>query len=77
MAANVTPKLWELADMVKVLEDWETTEIESWSDPTQIISSAAGSSEAQTALRETGRLKRVLAHYSSEDRGQPIDQSRK
>jgi IS1 family transposase len=23
MAANVTPKLWELADMVKVLEDWE------------------------------------------------------
>ena len=23
MAANVTPKLWELADMVKVLENWE------------------------------------------------------
>ena len=23
MAANVTPKLWELTDMVKVLEDWE------------------------------------------------------
>jgi IS1 family transposase len=23
MAANVTPKLWELSDMVKVLEDWE------------------------------------------------------
>jgi IS1 family transposase len=23
MAAGVTPKLWELADMVKVLEDWE------------------------------------------------------
>ena len=23
MAANVTTKLWELADMVKVLEDWE------------------------------------------------------
>jgi hypothetical protein len=25
MAARVTTKLWELADMVKVLEDWETT----------------------------------------------------
>jgi len=24
MAAGVTPKLWEMADMVKVLEDWET-----------------------------------------------------
>jgi hypothetical protein len=24
MAAGVTPKLWELTDMVKVLEDWET-----------------------------------------------------
>jgi len=24
MAAGVTTKLWELADMVKVLEDWET-----------------------------------------------------
>lgn len=23
MAANVTPKLWEMSDMVKVLEDWE------------------------------------------------------
>lgn len=23
MAANVTTKLWELSDMVKVLEDWE------------------------------------------------------
>jgi len=23
MAANVTPKFWEMADMVKVLEDWE------------------------------------------------------
>jgi hypothetical protein len=23
MAAGVTPKLWEMADMVKVLEDWE------------------------------------------------------
>lgn len=23
MAAGVTPKLWELADMVKVLEEWE------------------------------------------------------
>ncbi len=23
MAAGVTSKLWELADMVKVLEDWE------------------------------------------------------
>jgi hypothetical protein len=22
-AAGVTPKLWEIADMVKVLEDWE------------------------------------------------------
>ncbi|MCW5737113.1 MAG: IS1 family transposase, partial [Enhydrobacter sp.] len=26
MAAGVTPKLWEVADMVKVLEDWETTQ---------------------------------------------------
>ena len=25
MAAGVTPKLWELSDMVKVLEDWEVT----------------------------------------------------
>lgn len=24
MAANVTPKAWEMSDMVKVLEDWET-----------------------------------------------------
>ena len=23
MAANVTGKLWEMSDMVKVLEDWE------------------------------------------------------
>jgi hypothetical protein len=22
--AGVTPKLWEMSDMVKVLEDWET-----------------------------------------------------
>jgi len=26
MAAGVTTKLWELADMVKVLEDWEKTQ---------------------------------------------------
>ena len=26
MAAGVTTKLWELADMVRVLEDWETTQ---------------------------------------------------
>ena len=25
MAAKVTPKLWEMSDMVKVLEDWETS----------------------------------------------------
>ena len=25
MAAGVTPKLWEMSDMVKVLEDWEST----------------------------------------------------
>jgi IS1 family transposase len=25
MAAGVTPKLWEMADMVKVLEDWESS----------------------------------------------------
>jgi IS1 family transposase len=25
MAANVTPKLWEMSDMVKVLEDWENS----------------------------------------------------
>jgi IS1 family transposase len=25
MAAGVTPKLWEMSDMVKVLEDWETS----------------------------------------------------
>ena len=24
MAASVTDKLWEMSDMVKVLEDWET-----------------------------------------------------
>jgi hypothetical protein len=24
-AAGVTPKLWEMSDMVKVLEDWENT----------------------------------------------------
>jgi IS1 family transposase len=27
MAANVTPKLWEMADMVKVLEDWEALQV--------------------------------------------------
>ena len=26
MAAGVTPKLWEMTDMVKVLEDWEATQ---------------------------------------------------
>jgi hypothetical protein len=26
MAAGVTSKLWEMADMVKVLEDWETSQ---------------------------------------------------
>jgi hypothetical protein len=26
MAANVTPKLWEMSEMVKVLEDWEVAE---------------------------------------------------
>lgn len=26
MAAGVTPKLWEMSDMVKVLEDWEETQ---------------------------------------------------
>ena len=25
MAAGVTPKLWEMSDMVKVLEDWEAS----------------------------------------------------
>jgi hypothetical protein len=25
MAAGVTPKLWEMSDMVKVLEDWEVS----------------------------------------------------
>jgi hypothetical protein len=24
MAAGISPKLWEMADMVKVLEDWES-----------------------------------------------------
>ena len=28
MAAGVTPKLWELTDMVRVLEDWEANKIE-------------------------------------------------
>jgi hypothetical protein len=28
MAAGVTTKLWELADMVKVLEEWESRESE-------------------------------------------------
>jgi hypothetical protein len=27
MAAGVTSKLWEMSDMVKVLEDWENSEI--------------------------------------------------
>jgi hypothetical protein len=26
IAAGVTSKLWEMSDMVKVLEDWETTD---------------------------------------------------
>jgi hypothetical protein len=26
MAAGVTPKLWEMANMVKVLEDWEAAQ---------------------------------------------------
>ena len=26
MAAGVTPNLWELSDMVKVLEDWEAAQ---------------------------------------------------
>ena len=26
MAAKVTPKLWEMPDMVKVLEDWEAAQ---------------------------------------------------
>jgi hypothetical protein len=26
MAAKVTPKLWEMSDMVKVLEDWEAAD---------------------------------------------------
>jgi hypothetical protein len=28
MAAGVTDKLWEISDMVKVLEDWETQKIQ-------------------------------------------------
>ena len=28
MAAGVTPKLWEMSDMVKVLQDWETEQAE-------------------------------------------------
>jgi hypothetical protein len=27
MAAGVTKKLWEMSDMVKVLEDWEALQI--------------------------------------------------
>jgi len=27
MASGVTPKLWEMGDMVKVLEDWELARI--------------------------------------------------
>jgi hypothetical protein len=27
MAARVTPKLWEMADLVKVLEDWEMLQV--------------------------------------------------
>jgi hypothetical protein len=27
MAAGVTTKLWELADMVKVLEEWEANQL--------------------------------------------------
>jgi IS1 family transposase len=27
MAAGVTPKLWEMSDLVKVLEDWETLQV--------------------------------------------------
>ena len=29
MAAGVTPKLWEMSDMVKVLEDWESSQAAS------------------------------------------------
>jgi hypothetical protein len=29
MAAGVTTKLWELADMVKVLEDWELAQVKA------------------------------------------------
>jgi hypothetical protein len=28
MAAGVTPKLWEMSDMVKALEDWEAETVE-------------------------------------------------
>ncbi len=28
MAAGVTPKLWEMSDMVKVLEEWEAAKNE-------------------------------------------------
>jgi hypothetical protein len=28
MAAGVTTKLWEIADMVKVLEDWEARQVQ-------------------------------------------------
>jgi hypothetical protein len=27
MAAGVTPKLWEMSDMVTVLEDWEALQV--------------------------------------------------
>jgi hypothetical protein len=33
MAAGVTPKLWEMADMVKVLEDWEKYKGVSMANP--------------------------------------------
>jgi hypothetical protein len=26
MAAGVTPKLWELADIVRVMDDWESAQ---------------------------------------------------
>ena len=29
MAAGVTPKLWEMSDLVKVLEDWEASQAAS------------------------------------------------
>ena len=50
MAAGVTDKLWDVSDIVKVLEDWEANEVAS---PTKAIKHAAISPVANMAPTNT------------------------